>query len=504
MNDSDKALYGLTPMTVILDTSLYSNGCFADSQNSIATMVKWLPSPYPNVYKYALYIWKDKPSWYVGNTLYRVIAGSDLSRIMAHTAEEYVLLDPDINHYTFTDLTAGADYYCCVQAIADEWEGYLSDVYITNFTAVYDALTPIILSVVDNDDNFLVSWKPYAGWNPLSYTLYVWHGDQSWYHGEDWYQVSGNPDLSVQLASSSERFEHIDIGTHSVSVSKSEGVNKYLFGVIAWISYEPYAYTNVYIVSSNLLATWKWVPRGEFSQSIDWGTNVIDFETGIKHYQQKFTQPTRIFSATFSGLANTWFEIRDFIDAHKGNLLPFYLWVDEHSRKTRYAVRLAESKFNPKFQTEVFLGRFDSGFARRKIVGFEIELSFIEVKGTTPVVIDNNSTTPSSDDTTSVNDDTTSGDDTTAEDDTTSNIFPDDSDSDFYYSPDTVETGVLLTTPYTGYGSWAYIKDDYTPQTFSLSFTLDTVETVILLTAETSGYGTWDYCNNSDFILQEA
>ena len=387
MNDNDKANFGLSPMRAVLDTSSYSNGCYADSADTVAAMIKWALSPYPNVYRYAVYIWQDKPSWYSGNILYKVVAGSALSETMANTALFYTILEPDVQSYTFTGLTPNRTYYCTVQAIADSAGGYLSDVYVTEFVAVCDTLTPKIISVVEHDDYFNVFWKPYSGSDPLSYTLYVWHGDQTWYHGEDWYPVSGDPELSVQLASSSEQFDHLSTDTAVAKIYKTDGVNVYKFGVIAWLNYDPYVYTNVYIVPVNVLNIWKWAPRGEWAQTVDWGTNTIDFETGLKHYQQKFTKPTRTFTATFSGLSKTWYEMRNFIDAHRGDLLPFYIDVDEYDRVVRYAVRLAEPKFNPKLQTEVVWGRTLTGLARRQVVGFEIELSFVEDKSYEPVVI---------------------------------------------------------------------------------------------------------------------
>ena len=60
-----------------------------------------------------------------------------------------------------------------------------------------------------------------------------------------------------------------------------------------------------------------------------------------------------------------------------------------------------------------------------------------------------------------------------------------------------------MTAPTPMYGTWAYITDDYVPQTYSFEYTPDTVETGILLTEETPQYGTWAYCHNSDFLDQE-
>lgn len=385
MNDSDKASYGLTPMTILPDPVLHANGFYADSPDTVAVRLKWAQCPYPNIYRQAVYAWRGTPSWYSGDILYPVVDGSELTIAMRQTAEKAEFVDAGAVKHVLTGLARGETYYFCVQAQADQEGGLLTDVYITKLVADYDHETPIVNKITVTTAGLDVGWKAFAGYGFAKYSLYVWTGRQTWYDRDRWYNVNEDIELATQMAYSAANYTITDGSVYSLVVPYVEGASTYYFGVIALVDAEE-GWSDIYIVKKNVLDTWMWAPRGEVSQSIDWGTNVIDFETGVKQYQQKYLQPTRTFTATFSGLAKTWYEIRDFIDAHKGNLLPFYLWVDEYDRRVCYVVRFADSKFIPKFQTEVSgvkgVGDYGerTGLARRKHVGFEIELTFVALK----------------------------------------------------------------------------------------------------------------------------
>ena len=382
MNDDNKASLGLTPMRVYIDNSKYSNGCYADTSSSVAITVKWDKHLYPNLYRYAIYVWKGTPSWYVGNILYPVVQSSPLTLTMIDSLDFWTYIDDlDATSYTLTGLEPDQHYIISLSAIAVE--GYYSDVYLTTFTSKVDLQTPKILSAEPYNNGILVKWRHYSGFGATQYTLYGWSSEPYWYQGDNWYDLKNTDGLADAFISTSDYLATIPIEINEKLVEGMQEAEAYYFGVCVWIDGVP---SNVYVVKMYAQNTWKWTPRGEITQNIDWGTNVVDFETGVKQYQQKYLQPTRTFTATFSGLAKTWYEIRDFIDAHKGNLLPFYLWVDEYDRRVRYAVRFADSKFNPKFQTEVSgvkgVGDYGerTGLARREHVGFEIELAFVALK----------------------------------------------------------------------------------------------------------------------------
>ena len=394
-------------MTILPDPVLHSNGFYADSPNTVAVRLKWKKCPYPNVYRQAVYAWRGTPSWYSGDILYPVIDGSELTTSMRLSAEKAEFVDATAVKHTLTGLAQGETYFFCVQAQADQEGGCLTDVYITKLVADFDHETPIINSVLPTPYRLIVGWRAFAGYGFQKYSLYVWTGRPLWYDGDRWYNVNDDIELARAMAESAASFEIADGDTYSLDVPRIEGAVSYYLGVIA-LTVD--GFSNIFIIKKTILDTWKWVPRGEISQTIDWGTNVIDFETGVKQYQQKFTKPVRTFSATFSGLAKTWYEIRDFIDAHYGNLKPFYLWVDEYDRKTRYAVRFGDSKFNPKFQNEVVDERMFKGLAKHHHIGFTVDLTFIEAKEFPSITVE-----PVEDDT--VDDDTTA-EDTTSEDTT--------------------------------------------------------------------------------------
>ena len=386
MNDDNKASYGLTPMSVQLDTSVYAAGRYADSNSTVAAMVKWTASSYENIYKYYVYVWEN-PSWYTGNILYHLELGSALTNRIADTAKDFFEFSSDTTKCTVGGLDEGTEYCVAVIAQADSGTGFLSDIYVTKFVAEWDHNTPKIISAKPeyiNDDDFQinVTWSRFAGFNGDHYAIYVWTGEQSWYKGDGWYDVIGNEQLAQDMALSAAGVIDVDSDTTSLSVDKINNNTMYRVGVVVYHPDEPIVgiVSNMYVVSCPILNTWKWIPRGEFSQNIDWGTNIIDFETGVRQYQQKFTQPIRTFTATFSGTVDMWYEMQSFINAHKGNLYPFFLWINDNGEATKFTVRLADSKFTPKFQTEFIRNTKANGLAGRKPVGFTVELSFVEVK----------------------------------------------------------------------------------------------------------------------------
>ena len=55
----------------------------------------------------------------------------------------------------------------------------------------------------------------------------------------------------------------------------------------------------------------------------DWNTQVIDFESGAKQYQQVWTEPEITLSFTTTGFTEYIQKILDFFDARKGMLETF-------------------------------------------------------------------------------------------------------------------------------------------------------------------------------------
>ena len=385
--DENKEVLGLKPMSIALDTSVYGDGRYADSENTVAAMLKWNKNPYPHIYKYYVYVWEN-PSWYVGNILYRLKLGTELTNRIADTAKEFFEFSSDTTQCTVGGLNEGVEYCVAVIAQADHGTGFLSDIYVTKFVAEWDHATPKIYHVqphyrTDNDFYIATAWSRFAGYNGDHYALYVWTGRQDWYVGEGWYDVIGDEQLAQKMALSAASVQDVDLNTFLLPVEKIDDSPMYYLGVVVYHADDdpsPGIVSNMYVVECPIATVWKWIPRGEFSQTSDWGTNIIDFETGVRQYQQKYTQPIQTFTATFEGTIDMWYEMQSFIDAHKGNLYPFFLWMDDKGQAKKYKVRLAESKYNPKFQTEVFRKRTANGLAGRKIVGFTVALSFVEVK----------------------------------------------------------------------------------------------------------------------------
>lgn len=538
MDDTNKASLGLTPMRIAFDTSLYSKGSYAETEKTVAVMVKWNAVEYENVYRYYILIWQN-PSWYVGNVLYQMRLGSDLTDAMARTVKIIYELQPTRTSYTIEDLTTGAEYYMAITAQADTGYGYLSDVYITKFTADWDRKTPKIHTIVpfykENEYDYInVMWSRYAGYRPDHYTLFVWTGNQDWYNGDGWYKVSEDRALAERMAATATFSRDTALTTLGHNIAPLKNVVTYYFGVMSWSNFSDdgttFTISDIYVMQFNVVDTWKWIPRGEISESIDWGTNVIDFETGVKQYQQKYTKPTRIFTATFSGLAKTWAEMRDFINAHKGNLLPFYIWIDEYDRVSRYCVRLTESKYNPKFQTEVIYKRTTDGLAGRKTIGFTIDLSFIEAKEqpilqilpnpeptydppdddtayfddttsedtTSEDTTDDLTHAPSLDDDTSADDTTSSIDDTTSIEDDTS-VEDDTSEDTTREDSTTDEWGIVLVQTGDTYGHWSVVGGSThdTVENYEFDPSADEWGAILYQTGDT--YGHWSIVSGSEF-----
>lgn len=503
-------------------------------------MIKWSKHPYPDLWGYCVYVWEGTPPWYTGNVLYPMVReyerDSSFTQMMLDTLLKYEFLsNPNQTTYTIKELKPQTEYLMAVTAITNETtknpsDACYSDVYITKFTTVSDEKTPQVIYAQPIEDKIKVAWKHYAGFNASAYILYVWTGAPQWYEGEGWYKISSDQSLATQMISSATAIQSVNVSENEREIDVISGAVKYYFGVTAIVNGKT---TDIYILYLYTQNTWKWIPYGEMSQSIDWGTNVIDFETGIKQYQQKYTHPTRIFTATFSGLAKTWCEIRDFINAHKGNLLPFYLMVDECDRVVRYQVRLAESQYNPKFQTEVIFQRTTNGLAGRKTIGFSVELSFIEVKEQSALNIlpeptisdetyappddtsDDITYSPSLDDNTTSDDttvedttveDTTPDKDTSSEEDTTSEeeTLPPMDDTTTSVAPDGDEWGAVLITTGDTYGHWSVAGSSVydTVVHYDVEPTEAEWGAVLITTGDT--YGHWSLTSNSNCDTEES
>ena len=219
MNDSDKASYGLTPMTILPDPVLHANGFYADTPDTVAVRLKWERCPYPNIYRQAVYAWRGTPSWYSGDILYPVVDGSELTIAMRQTAEKAEFVDAGAVKHVLTGLARGETYYFCVQAQADQEGGLLTDVYITKLVADFDSATPMVKNVTPTSSGFTVDWKAFAGYGFAGYVLYVWTGRPLWYKGDQWYNTKDDDELARQMGESAASFEVTD-GTVTVSMSR--------------------------------------------------------------------------------------------------------------------------------------------------------------------------------------------------------------------------------------------------------------------------------------------
>ena len=117
-------------------------------------------------------------------------------------------------------------------------------------------------------------------------------------------------------------------------------------------------------VPNELLKTFKWQPRGEAHVKYDWGVNTIQFENGVKQYQQKLQIPHRTMSATYSGLIKTWIEIQNFYFTHS-QLYPFFVYFFDE----RFKVRFATPTLEPTIYQEIT----PNG---TKQVGFKCDIAF--------------------------------------------------------------------------------------------------------------------------------
>lgn len=101
-------------------------------------------------------------------------------------------------------------------------------------------------------------------------------------------------------------------------------------------------------IPNEQLKTFKWQPRGEARLKIDYGINTIQFENGVKQYQQKLQIPHRIITASYSGLIQTWIDIQYFFVTHS-QLYPFFVYFFGE----RFKVRFASSTIEPTLQQEI-------------------------------------------------------------------------------------------------------------------------------------------------------